>query len=272
MVTQIKQQKLLLLNSQNYHSIEANKEYFSVSQFKNMLDCEARTIAIINGDHQTSSSTALMVGSYTHAAFESEDEFQKFHEENHDSIFKSRGGKYAEYLQADAMIETIKNDPFAMFALDGEKEMILTAELFGAEWKIKVDSINFARKTFSDLKTTQSLSNRYWSDKYQKYVSFVQAYDYVLQMAIYREVIKQNIGEYFNPYIVAVTKESPPDKAVLHFDNTRFDFEIEYTKSMMDRFIRVKNGIVEPIRCDKCAYCRQTKQLNNTFEIEYLLD
>lgn len=271
MVTQQPQQKLQL-NSQNYHSNEANKDYFSVSQFKNMMDCQARTVATINGDYQMPSSTALMVGSYTHAAFESEEEFLKFQEENHDSIYKSRGGKYAEYNQADMMIQTIKEDPFAMFAMDGVKETIFTANLFGAEWKIKVDSINFERKTFSDLKTTQSLSNRYWSDKYGKYVSFVQAYDYVLQMAIYREVIQRNTGDYFNPYIVAVTKESPPDKAVLHFDDSRFDFELEYTETMMDSFIQVKNGIDKPIRCEKCAYCRQTKKLNNTFEIEYLLD
>ncbi|MER2169892.1 MAG: PD-(D/E)XK nuclease-like domain-containing protein [Psychrobacillus psychrodurans] len=271
MVAQPKQE-ILQLNSQNYHSNEANKEYFSVSQFKNMLDCEARALAEVKGEYIRPPSTALVVGSYTHAAFESEEEFLKFQEENHDLIFKSRGGKYAEFVQADMMIETIKNDPFAMFAMDGKKEQIFTAELFGAKWKIKVDSLNFQRKTFSDLKTTQSLSNRYWSDKYHKYVSFVQAYDYVLQMAIYREIIQRNTGDYFNPYIVAVTKETPPDKAVLHFDTSRFDFELEYTANMMERFVRVKNGAEKPIRCDKCAYCRQTKQLNNTFEIEYLLD
>lgn len=237
-----------------------------------MLDCEARALAEVQGEYIRPPSTALVVGSYTHAAFDSEEEFLSFQEENHDSIFKTRGGKYAEFVQADLMIETIKNDQFAMFAMEGEKEKIFTAELFGATWKIKVDSINYQRKTFSDLKTTQSLSNRYWSDKYHKYVSFVQAYDYVLQMAIYREVIAQNTGEYFNPYIVAVTKETPPDKAVLHFDNSRFEFEIDFTKSLMDRFVRVKSGEETPIRCDKCAYCRQTKQLNNTFEIEYLLD
>jgi hypothetical protein len=271
MVTQQPSQKLQL-NSQNYHSNEANKDYFSVSQFKNMLDCEARALAEVKGEYIRPPSTALVVGSYTHAAFESEEEFLKFQEVNHDSIFKSRGGKYAEFVQADLMIETIKNDPFAMFAMEGVKEQIFTADLFGAAWKIKVDSINFQRKTFSDLKTTQSLSNRYWSDKYHKYVSFVQAYDYVLQMAIYREIIQRNTGEYFNPYIVAVTKETPPDKAVLHFDNSRFEFEIDFTKSLMERFVHVKSGTEKPIRCDKCAYCRQTKQLKNTFEIEYLLD
>ncbi|MDI2588082.1 PD-(D/E)XK nuclease-like domain-containing protein [Psychrobacillus sp. NEAU-3TGS] len=262
----------LQLNSQNYHSNQANKDYFSVSQFKSFMDCQARTLAELKGEYTRPPSTALTVGSYTHAAFEDDEAFSEFLENEHDSIFKARGGKYAEFVQADMMIETIMNDPFAMFALEGDKERIFTAELFGATWKIKVDSINYERKTFIDLKTTQSLSSRYWSDKYQKYVSFVQAYDYVLQMAIYREVIKQNTGEYFNPYIVAVTKESPPDKAVLHFDNSRFDFELEYVQTMMNNFIQVKSGEEKPIRCEKCAYCRQTKVLNNTFEIEYLLD
>ncbi|MGE7948493.1 PD-(D/E)XK nuclease-like domain-containing protein [Lysinibacillus sp. NPDC093688] len=33
-------------------------------------------------------------------------------------------------------------------------------------------------------------------------------------MGVYREIIYQNTGRYYNPHIVAVTKESPPDKAV----------------------------------------------------------
>ncbi|MFJ7886815.1 PD-(D/E)XK nuclease-like domain-containing protein [Lysinibacillus xylanilyticus] len=37
---------------------------------------------------------------------------------------------------------------------------------------------------------------------------FVQGFDYVLQMWVFRENIFQNTGCYYDPYIVAVTKES----------------------------------------------------------------
>ncbi|WHY46998.1 PD-(D/E)XK nuclease-like domain-containing protein [Lysinibacillus pakistanensis] len=263
--------QMFQLNSQNYHSNEANQHYMSVSQFKSAIECEASVIAELKGEHERPSSLALTVGSYTHSAFESEQVFDEFVEENRGIIFNTRGGKYADFKQADSMIETIKNDRFAMFALEGEKEVIYTGELFGVQWKIKVDAINHDRKTFTDLKTTQSLSKRYWSDKYSKYVSFVEAYDYVLQMAIYREIIYQNTGAYYVPYIVAVTKETPPDKAILHFDESRFEFELEYTKERLPSIISAKLGNKDPKRCEVCEYCRATKQLNNTFEIEFLL-
>lgn len=259
------------LINENYFSIEADREYFSVSQFKSWVKCQAATLAKINGEYEESYGKALVVGSYTHAAFESDEEFERFNEEKQSEIFNARGGKYADFKQADLMIETLKKDEFAMYAMDGEKELIFTAELFGVKWKSKIDSINHSRNSFTDLKTTRSLSQRYWSDKYGKYVSFIEAWDYVLQMAMYREIIYQNTGNYYSPYVVAVTKEDPPDKAVLHFDESRFQFELDYVEHMIERFAQVKSGAVEPTRCETCVYCRQTKLLQGTIEVGELL-
>jgi hypothetical protein len=262
----------LKLSRTNYHSTDAEKHYMSVSQFKNFMECEARAMAELEGKYKHPSTNAMLVGSYVHAAFESKEAFEMFQEENNGAIFKARGGKYADFEMADQMIETIKNDDFAMFALDGEKEQIFTAYLWGTDWKIKVDSINHDRKTFADIKTTQDLHKRYWSDKYGTYVTFVEVYDYVFQMAIYRRVLKEATGEWYTPYIVAVTKENPPNKAVLHFDRTRFDFEYEYAEAMIDRILKVKKGEEPPERCERCEYCRATKKLDKTIEIGELLN
>ena len=244
----------------------------SVSQFKSFMECEAKALAELKGEYSRPHSQALTVGSYVHAAFESDEVFNQFVEGNKKVIVNTRSNKYADFITADKLIETVKNDKFCMFALEGEKEVIYTGKLFGADWKIKVDSINHQRKTFSDIKTTQELQKRYWSDKYGKYVSFVEAFDYVLQMYVYREIIHQNTGEYYKPYIVAVTKQDPPDKAILHLDDSRFDFEKEYVQTYLASILRTKNNEAEPIRCEKCTYCRSTKQLKNTFEIEFLLE
>lgn len=244
----------------------------SVSQFKSFMECEARTLAELKGEYSRPHSNALTVGSYTHAAFESDEVFEQFVEDNKKVIVNTKGTKYADFKQADKMIEALKNDKFAMFALEGEKEVIYTGELFGVEWKIKVDNISHERKFFSDIKTTQELGKRYWSDKYSQYVSFVQAYDYILQMYVYQQIIYQNTGEIYNPYIVTVTKQDPPDKAILHFDVSRFEFEKEYVQTYLPGIIQTKKGEKEPIRCEKCDYCRSTKQLKNTFEIEFLLE
>ncbi|WP_342573743.1 PD-(D/E)XK nuclease-like domain-containing protein [Solibacillus sp. FSL K6-1781] len=265
-------QQTFQLNSQNYHSKEANQHFMSVSQFKSAMECEAAMIAELKGEYTRPPSPALLVGSYLHAAFESEQAFADFFEQERDSIINTRGNMYAPFVQADDMIQTVKNDKFCMFALEGDKEVIMTGELFGAPWKIKIDSINHQRATFTDLKSTQELGKRYWSEKYSGWVSFVQAYDYVLQMYIYREIIFQNTGRYYDPYIVAVTKETPPDKAVLHFDSERFSFEQEYVQTLLPSVIDAKQGTKKAHRCEKCAYCRGTKVLKGTFEIEYLLD
>lgn len=260
------------LDSKNYHTKEANRNYFSVSQFKQFNSCSAKAMAVLNGEYAEKDSSALLVGSYTHAAFDTPEEFSKLIEANHETIFNRKGNKYADFQTADAMIQTIKDDPFAMFAMDGEKEQIYTAELFGVPWKIKVDSINDNRKSFTDLKTTQSLSKRFWSTKYETYVSFIEAWDYVLQMAIYRKVIELNTDIAYTPYIVAVTKEDPPDKAVIHFDAERFQFELDFVEAVMEKQIAVKSGEVAPERCERCDYCRTTKKLSNSVEMGVLLD
>lgn len=263
--------KTLTLTQKNYHSIETDQQYFSVSQFKNFVECEAKTMAKLSGAYIQPSSNALLVGSYTHAAFESDEAFNQFLEENNGSIFKARGGKYSDFETADRMIEVLKNDPFSMFAMEGDKEEIYTAHLFGADWKIKVDSVNHERLIFSDLKTTQDLHKRFWSDKYNGWASFVEAWDYVLQMAMYRRVLQENTGQTYTPYIVAVTKENPPNKAVIHFDESRFDFEYEYLEMKMERFREVKAKKVDPIKCGTCDYCRSVKQLGDTIEVGALI-
>lgn len=259
------------LTSSNYYSNEMDMKYMSVSQFKRWMECEAKTMAILKGEFEEPKNTAMLVGSYTHAAFESDESFSNFIDKHNDAIFKKRGGKYSHFEEADRMIEALKSDDFVMFAMEGEKEQIFTANLFGTDWKIKVDSINHERKIFSDLKTTQDLYKRYWSDKYDGWVSFVEKWDYVLQMAVYRKVIEQNTGELYTPYIVAVTKENPPNKAIIHFDETRFDFEYEYTEMKMERILEVKSGKADPVRCGKCDYCRSTKKLEGTIEVGNLI-
>jgi hypothetical protein len=264
--------KKLSLTRENYHSNEANQQFMSVSQFKDFLDCEARALATVKGEYKEPHTNALLVGSYVHSAFESDEAFQQFIDENNGAIFKTRGnGKYADFEAADRMIEALKSDKFAMFALSGEKELIFTAHLWGTDWKIKVDNINHQHRFFSDIKTTQDLHKRYWSEKYDGWVSFIEAWDYVLQMAVYRRVLQENLGQTYTPYIVAVTKENPPNKAVLHFDESRFDFEYEYIETYLPRILEVKAGKEKPNRCEKCDYCRSTKLLNNTMEIGELI-
>ena len=261
----------MILTDDNYFSKESNEYYMSVSQFKQGVDCESRMVAELKGEYKRPYSTALTVGSYIHAAFESSEVFESFRLENEDKIIGARGKKKAEFLQADKMISTLMHDPFCMYALQGEKEVIYTGELFGVKWKIKIDNINHEKGFFSDIKSTQELRKRYWSDRFKRYVSFVEAYGYDIQMAVYQEIIRQNTGRIYNPFIVAVTKESTPDKAIIHFDEEELKCALEYVSEHIDSISFVKSKLKGPKRCEKCEYCRKTKKLKTTISVEDLL-
>lgn len=257
------------LNKQNYYSDQANKEYMSVSTFKKFTQCEAAAMAFLSGEYKQPSTPAMLVGNFVHSAFDTDEAHKEFVNEHSDVIFNRKGDYYRDYAIAKQMIDTLKDDELAMFALDGDKEVILTGELFGIKWKCRIDSINHDRKTFADIKTTQDLHKRIWSDKHGGYVSFVEAYDYVFQMYIYRELIFQNYGEYYEPYIVAVTKETPSNKAVIEIAPERYTFESSFAEvTMKDFILPLLNKERKADRCEKCEYCRQTKKLRELGVIE----
>lgn len=260
------------LNQSNYYSNEADNHYLSVSQIKKFAECEARAMAELKGTYEQPPTRAMEIGSYVHAHFDDEQALATLIDENNGSIFKKNGDKYADYHQADEMIEAVKNDELCMFALNGEKEQIFTANVFGTDFKCKVDAINHDMKYFSDLKTTQMLDKRLWSDKYNMMVSFVEKYDYVMQMFIYREILQAVTGNYYDPYIVAVTKEDPPNKAVIEIDEERYVFEYEYVENLVDRVLAVKSGEEEAESCGSCSYCRKSKKLTDTIEVAELIN
>lgn len=253
------------LNKANYHSAEANRFYMSNSQYRDFMTCEALAMARIDGWEEPVSD-ALLVGSYVHSFFEGPESFEQFKME-HPEMFSSRGPtkgelKYA-YRIGDAMIESLKNDALCLFVMQGQKEVIMTAEIFGAPWKIKIDHYNPDQNRFSDLKTTQNIRKQVW-DQEKGYVTFVEAYGYLTQMSIYAEIERLYVGRdgWLEPIIVAVSKEDPPDKEVVGFKAYDIQRELEEVARNMDRILEVKSGLVEPERCEKCRYCRETKQLN----------
>ena len=255
---------MLRLNKENYHSNAANREYMSRGQYKEFaFGCEAKEIAILNGAWVDEPSIALEVGQYVHTF--NDGTIREFIA-NHPGMFKKDGSLKAEYLVADKMINCLERDPFAMYCLEGEKEVIITAEMYGATWKVMLDVQNNERRRIVDLKTTRSITEHVWDEELRKKVSFVEAYQYPLQMAIYSEVERIAMGRPYGDWseflIVAVSKEKVPDKAIINMtDPERLVLELKEIELNMPRIIAVKTGQEEPIRCERCDYCRSTKIL-----------
>ena len=263
---------MLELTRENYHSNQANCDYMSRGQYKSFLDCEAKEIAKLDRVWVDEPSIALAVGQYTHTW---NDHTQREFIANHPDMFKKDGSLKADYQIADRMIACLERDEMAMYCLEGEKEIIITAEMFGAPWKVMLDVQNNDRRRIVDLKTTRSVTEHVWDEVARKKVSFVEAYQYPLQMAIYTEIERLAMGrcegDWSKFLIVAVSKEKQPDKAVIDmFDPDRLVKELAQVEANMPRIIRVKAGLDEPTRCENCDYCRSTKMLSGAIHYSLL--
>ena len=49
----------MILTPDNYYSVEANREYMSCSQYQSFMDCEARTMAELEGRYVREDSDAF---------------------------------------------------------------------------------------------------------------------------------------------------------------------------------------------------------------------
>lgn len=266
------------LDDSNYYSPEMNKAYCSVSQFKSFygLDgCEAKAMAEIRGEYERPKSDALLLGSYVDCALTEPENLEKFREE-HPEMISSRGATKgllkSEFIRADAMIERVKKDKKMMMYLNGEHQTIMTGNLFGLDFKIKMDSY-IPHKAIVDLKTVESLRKLYYHPTKGK-CTFVDYFDYILQGAVYQEVVFQNTGERL-PFILAcVSKESVTDLGLIWIDNDTLHERIygsEFSAGIAEQVNQIrllKSGEVEPIRCEHCDYCLPTKVISKP--IHYL--
>ena len=258
------------LNNRTYFSKEADRKYMSVSQYKNFKQCEAMAMAILDGRY-SKYTNAFLVGSYVHAW--SEGTLEQFKRDNPE-IISSRGATKGQlkkdFQLADEMIKTLESDPFIMSFLQGKKEVVMTGELFGMEWKMMMDVYNPQEGRFVALKTVKGIHEPYWLDGQR--VSFIEKYGYITQLAVYQEIETQNrLGAPLIPYIIAISKETVPDKAIIYVDDERLEEELLDVRSRMDRIKAVKNGESAPIRCEKCEYCKKSKKLSQAIHYKDLI-
>ena len=260
------------LSAENYYSEEANREYMSVSQFKSFagtdgkVACEASAMAELNGEWEMKKTTALMVGSYVDSYFEGTlDDFKLKNPE----IFTQKGTLKSDYQKAESIIKRIEQDSFFMKCISGEKQVIMTGELFGAKWKIKMDSY-IPDIVIVDLKVMSSITKLEWI-RDLGYIDFIRYWGYDIQGAVYQEIVRQNTGKKLPFYIAAATKEDETNIEVINIADNFLRDALSIVEANMPRILKVKSGQEEPERCGNCAYCRKTKVLTGPIGILDLL-
>lgn len=256
----------MTLTQRNYFSKKASLEYMSVSQFKAFQKCPAAALAEIKGRYKREKTTALLVGSYVDSYFEGT--LTQFKYDNPD-IFKRDGTLKNEYLQAEAIIDRIHRDRMFTRFMSGRKQVIMTGEIEGVKVKIKVDSLH--RDKIVDLKVMRDFQSVY-NPELGRQVWF-EAWGYDIQGAVYQEIVRQNTGNKLPFYLAAATKEKVTDIGIVELDQDALDFALEKFKRDVEYFDAIKKGAVEPIRCEKCDYCKQTKVLKEpTSSSEFYFD
>lgn len=256
------------LTDENYYSQKANEEYMSVSQFKDFngtygrLACEHTALEKLHETWEEPKSTALMVGSYVDAYFEGT--LDQFKVEN-PSLFKRDGNLKAEYVKADEIIARIERDEYFMKYMSGQKQVIMTGELFGAKWKIKIDSY-IPDVAIVDLKVMASITELKWVRDIG-YLDFVRYWGYDIQGAIYQEIVRQNTGKKLPFYIAGATKEKEPDIRIVHVTDNYLQEALHVVEANMPRILSLKSGELEPDRCELCDCCRKTRVLTAPISI-----
>ncbi len=232
------------LNDENYYSAEANRSYWSVSQYKDFCKCEAMAMAKIRGEFEQKQTKAMLIGILCDRWFEGT--LDKLREESPNIFYCRNGALRADFRKADEIIKRVQRDERFMLYMSGEKQKILTFEMFGVLWKMKMDSF-VSDICVTDLKVVQNFKSlAFWR--------------YDIQGAAYIEGVRITLGQDLPFYLAAVTKEAVPNFDIFQVDRPTLDMALREIEGNMPRFIAVKSGIEEPHYCGVCDYCKSVKK------------
>lgn len=252
------------LTAENYFSPEMDMRYVGSTQFKSFMECEHSAYAKLTGALVETKTKALLMGGMLDAMFEGT--LASFLLNNPEVVNSRKPGELkVDYLQVQDIYKRLQRDAYFMEMMSGESQKIFTGEIEGVPVKIKVDSMHPDK--IVDLKLMKDFKP-IWNETKRCKEPWQIAYGYDIQMAIYREIVRQNTGDTLPCFIAAATKEKETetgelktDIGVFKFLDADLDSALEYVKQNIVHVQEVKQGIVAPTRCDDCKYCRETKVL-----------
>lgn len=242
--------KKFILTAENYHSKEANELYMGSSQIKTFLDCPARALAELEGRWERKPSNALLLGSYVDNLLTDEAELETLISKNYSEIYTQKGELRADFQRAYETVQRVKQEPLMMEYLTGEHQTIMTAEIEGVLFKIKMDTYREG-KWISDLKYMRSLRSP------NLFEPMILYWGYDIQSAIYQEVVFKNTGKRLPFYFVIATKETPARFAVALIPQEDLDDAMNRIRPHIKDFYEMKQRHIkaEPCGLYDCDYC-----------------
>lgn len=259
----------MILTEQNYFSKEADIEYMSVSQWKLFNECEAKALATIQGQEDSTFKNAFLEGQLFEALVSGD---AKLFMSKHPEIISSRGATAgqikAEYQKVINAAEKFNDQElFRKIIEKCEKQVILTGEIEGIKVKCALDLFDTKTNSIYDIKCMKDYKEQ-WIKEDKAYAPWYYVYGYVLQLAVYREIVRQNFGNPLELGLISATKEEVPDIAAVTFSSELLDLELEKFKNKIKRFDDIKKGKIEPIKCNCCDYCKKIKIIDKFEEVK----
>lgn len=232
------------LNDDTYYSQEANKTFFSVSQYKDFCKCEAMAMAKVHGEFEQKQTKAMLIGTLCDRWFEGT--LDKLRQESPNIFYCRNGALRAEFRKADEIIKRVQQDERFMQFMSGEKQKILTFKMFGAVWKMKMDSF-VEDICITDLKVVQNFRS-------------LPLWRYDLQGAVYQAGAEACGYGHLPFYLAVATKEAVTNFDIFQIDQPTLDMALREIEENMPRFIAVKTKLEEPHYCGMCDYCKSVKK------------
>lgn len=232
------------LNDDTYYSREADQTFWSVSQYKDFCRCEAAAMAKMHGEYEQRQTKAMLIGTLVDRWFEGT--LDKLRQESPNIFYCRNGSLRAEFRKADEIIKRVQKDSRFMQFMGGEKQKILTFEMFGVPWKMKMDSF-VEGICITDLKVVQNFRG-------------IPLWRYDLQGALYQAGADANGCGKLPFYLAVATKEAVTNFDIFQIDQPTLDMALREIEGNMPRFIAVKSGIEEPHYCGVCDYCKSVKK------------
>ena len=260
---------MLQLNHENYFSVDSDKYYMSVSQYKNFKACSQKAMHDLEVPDTTYKSAFLEGHLFEELVAGDPKLFMAQHPEMISTRGSTAGQLKAEFQRVVNAAEKFNSQEFFRNIINKcEKQVILAGVINDVPIKCCLDL--FDRETFSiyDIKCMKDF-NEQWSKEEKRYIPWYYAWGYVLQLAVYREIVKQNFNvEPKEIALIAATKEEVPDIQAIKFDTELLDFELEEFKKNIKFYNDIKKGIAPAVSCGCCDYCKRIKEINRFEEVK----